>query len=233
MLPDIVEECREALADCVEESERVMAMLDAMMDLAEAETGTMALRVEAVDVAAIARDAADLYGDVAEQKGVRLTASLPERLPGTRVAVEFRHERDVADRILERAPWHVQALDRRVDGIGLRFRNRHLGHALAAFGHHDELDQREDQEHDPEIEVPLQVRIQQVQEIPGHRAVDGQEDVQPHPGGQVGVAGPLTHRAPGVGHRRDELLDEPTRADHGHHPVGVPVGATYRALGVD
>jgi signal transduction histidine kinase len=75
-----VEDCREALADCVEESERVMAMLDAMMDLAEAETGTMALRVEAVDVAAIARDAADLYGDVAEQKGVRLTASLPERL---------------------------------------------------------------------------------------------------------------------------------------------------------
>ncbi len=75
-----VEECREALADCVEESERVMAMLDALMDLAEAETGTMALRVETVDLAAVARDAAELYGDVADDKGVRLTASIPERL---------------------------------------------------------------------------------------------------------------------------------------------------------
>ena len=75
-----VDECREALADCVEESERVMAMLDAMMDLAEAETGTMALRVEEIDLAAIARDAADLYGDVAEEKDVRLTSSIPGRL---------------------------------------------------------------------------------------------------------------------------------------------------------
>jgi signal transduction histidine kinase len=75
-----VEECREALADCVEESERVVAMLDAMMDLAEAEAGTMALRVEPIDLAAIARDAADLYADVAEDKGVQLTATIPERL---------------------------------------------------------------------------------------------------------------------------------------------------------
>jgi signal transduction histidine kinase len=75
-----VEECREALADCVEESERVIAMLDALMDLAEAETGTMALRVEPLDLAAVARDAADLYGDVAEEKGVRLMTSIPESL---------------------------------------------------------------------------------------------------------------------------------------------------------
>jgi heavy metal sensor kinase len=75
-----LEECREALADCVEESERVMTMLDALMDLAEAETGTMALRVETVDLAGVARDAADLYGDVAEQKGLQLTARIPERL---------------------------------------------------------------------------------------------------------------------------------------------------------
>jgi signal transduction histidine kinase len=75
-----VEECRDALADCVEESERVMTMLDALMDLAEAETGTMALRVETVDVTEVARDAADLYGDVAEQKGVALTSAIPNRL---------------------------------------------------------------------------------------------------------------------------------------------------------
>ena len=75
-----VEECREALADCVEESERVITMLDALMDIAEAETGTMALRVEPLDLAAIARDAADLYGDVADEKGVQLMTTIPERL---------------------------------------------------------------------------------------------------------------------------------------------------------
>jgi heavy metal sensor kinase len=75
-----VETWREALADCVEESERVIAMLDALMDLAEAETGTMALRVEEVDLAEVARDTADLYSDVAEQKGVRLTSRIPHAL---------------------------------------------------------------------------------------------------------------------------------------------------------
>ena len=35
--------CREALADCMEESERVLTMLNALMDVAEAETGVMRL----------------------------------------------------------------------------------------------------------------------------------------------------------------------------------------------
>ncbi len=75
---DSLEACRDALADCVEETERVMTTLDALMDLAEAEAGTMALRIETVDVAEVARNAADLYAGVAEQKDVRLTADLPE-----------------------------------------------------------------------------------------------------------------------------------------------------------
>ena len=35
--------CREALADCLEESDRVMAILNSLMDISEAETGTMKL----------------------------------------------------------------------------------------------------------------------------------------------------------------------------------------------
>ena len=38
---------REALADCLEESDRVVAMLNTLMDISEAETGTMALRARA------------------------------------------------------------------------------------------------------------------------------------------------------------------------------------------
>ena len=35
---------REALADCLEESDRVVAMLNTLMDISEAETGTMRLQ---------------------------------------------------------------------------------------------------------------------------------------------------------------------------------------------
>jgi signal transduction histidine kinase len=71
-------EFRDALAGCVEECDRVTTTLDALMDLAEAEAGTMPLRIEPVNLTAVVRDAADLYSDVAEQKGVGLTANLPE-----------------------------------------------------------------------------------------------------------------------------------------------------------
>jgi heavy metal sensor kinase len=66
---------REALADCLEESDRVTEMLNALMDIAEAETGTMRLTREPVDVADLVADAADLFADVAEDKGVALTTS--------------------------------------------------------------------------------------------------------------------------------------------------------------
>ena len=36
---------REALSDCLEESERVLSMLTTLMDISEAETGTMKLNV--------------------------------------------------------------------------------------------------------------------------------------------------------------------------------------------
>jgi signal transduction histidine kinase len=35
--------CREALADCLEESERILDMLNTLMDISEAESGTMTL----------------------------------------------------------------------------------------------------------------------------------------------------------------------------------------------
>jgi signal transduction histidine kinase len=63
---------REALADCLEESERVSEMLNTLMDISEAETGVMRLALEPVDAASILRDVAELYGDVAEDKGVGL-----------------------------------------------------------------------------------------------------------------------------------------------------------------
>lgn len=68
---------REALADAVEQVDRVLVILDALMDLAEAQGGTMRLKREPVDLAAVAARALDLYRDVAEARGVELRAVLP------------------------------------------------------------------------------------------------------------------------------------------------------------
>jgi len=65
---------REALADCVEESDRALAMLNALMDISEAESGAMPLQREPVRLAEVAARAVDLYHDVAEAKGISLAA---------------------------------------------------------------------------------------------------------------------------------------------------------------
>jgi len=71
--PD-VEHYREALADCVEETYRVLVMLNTLMDISEAESGTMQLRREPVALDEVVARALDLYKDVADAKGVELVA---------------------------------------------------------------------------------------------------------------------------------------------------------------
>jgi signal transduction histidine kinase len=63
---------REALADCLEESDRVVAMLNTLMDISEAETGTMRLQRERADLTELVRQSVELYEDVAEDKQVTL-----------------------------------------------------------------------------------------------------------------------------------------------------------------
>lgn len=64
---------REALIACVDESDRVLVMLNTLMDISEAESGTMLLRREPVRLADVAARAADLYREVADAKGVALS----------------------------------------------------------------------------------------------------------------------------------------------------------------
>src|SRR5690606_12017325 len=61
---------REALADCVEESERVLHLLETLLDVSAAESGTLTLTRESVDLAALAAEAADLYSETAEERQV-------------------------------------------------------------------------------------------------------------------------------------------------------------------
>jgi signal transduction histidine kinase len=72
--PPDLDRYREALADTIEEADRVLVMLTTLMDISEAESGTMRLRREPVLLSEIAERAVDLYRDVADAKGVALSA---------------------------------------------------------------------------------------------------------------------------------------------------------------
>jgi len=64
---------REALADCVEESDRVLTMLTALMDITEAETGVMKLNLESTSIPSLLTNVVELYELVAEEKHITVT----------------------------------------------------------------------------------------------------------------------------------------------------------------
>lgn len=68
---------REALSDCLEESERVLSMLTTLMDISEAETGTMKLNASRVELAPLVAAVRDLYEDTAEAAGIALSIDVP------------------------------------------------------------------------------------------------------------------------------------------------------------
>jgi len=63
---------RESLSDCLEESERVLAMLKIMMSVAEAESGTLQLEIRECEIGATLAEIVTLYEYVAEEKGVEV-----------------------------------------------------------------------------------------------------------------------------------------------------------------
>jgi signal transduction histidine kinase len=66
------ERSREALADSVEEADRVLTILNTLLDVAEAESGLMRLTMEEVDVCPLIEEAAVLYEYVAEEKQIKV-----------------------------------------------------------------------------------------------------------------------------------------------------------------
>ena len=66
------EKLAEALADCLEESEKVLSMLSIMMSVAEAESGTMRLTIEEVELHSTITDVINLYEYVADENNIEL-----------------------------------------------------------------------------------------------------------------------------------------------------------------
>jgi len=93
-------DCREALADCIEESDKVLGMLDTLMDISEAETGTIALALEPVDVSEFLREAHEAYRYAAEEKGLRVEVAAEKNI---RVLCDRSRMRRVISNLLDNA----------------------------------------------------------------------------------------------------------------------------------
>jgi heavy metal sensor kinase len=65
-------DAREALAECIEETDRIKRLLDALLDVSAAENGVLRLDRESVDLGAMFKNLGDLYAMVAEEKSIPL-----------------------------------------------------------------------------------------------------------------------------------------------------------------
>ena len=90
----------EALADCLEETERVRVMLDTLMDISEAETGSMKLKLEDVDLSALINEVMALYNYAAEAK--RVTVSV-KGVPALHLRADALRLRQVIGNLVDNA----------------------------------------------------------------------------------------------------------------------------------
>jgi signal transduction histidine kinase len=75
-----MEVCQEALAECLEESERVLKMLNTLMDISEAETGVMKLHREPVNISALIEEVLDIYRYVVEERDIDINLNVAHGL---------------------------------------------------------------------------------------------------------------------------------------------------------
>lgn len=71
-----IEAVREALADCIEETERVTTQLNTLMDISEAESGAARFERLPASISVIIASVTDSYLEVAEEKRVSVSASI-------------------------------------------------------------------------------------------------------------------------------------------------------------
>lgn len=98
--PEDKEQLKNALVESMEEADAVLSMLNALMDISEAETGAMRLDRKKVNLTRIIEDIAGLYQYIAEQKAITLSVDAP---PDVSVSVDVTKIRQVLANLLENA----------------------------------------------------------------------------------------------------------------------------------
>ncbi len=122
---------KNSLSDCLEEAERVLAMLRIMMSVAEAEAGTMQLELENVGVRAALQEVVELYQYSAEDNGVVISlsvaADLAVRGDRTRLAQVWANLLDNAIKYNRKRGTVVIAAERVDDRVIIRFQDTGIG----------------------------------------------------------------------------------------------------------
>ena len=72
------EEHKAMAGSMLEECDRLLGMIKAMLDIAEAESGASEIELEEVDLVRVIKRASELFQAIAEENGVTITADLPE-----------------------------------------------------------------------------------------------------------------------------------------------------------
>lgn len=91
---------RDGLARALEEADRVSATLTALMDISEAETGTLRLTPETVHVAAVVDEALSLHADEAEDRGIAIASRID---PALTIVADRTRLRQVIANLIENA----------------------------------------------------------------------------------------------------------------------------------
>lgn len=125
------EASREALADCVEESDRVLTMLNTLMDVAEAEAGVMKLSRERVKIPSLLDDVIELYQYVAEERKITISKDFSD---SEEAFVDASRMRQVFANLLDNALKYTPAGGRVTVHVGrensilvIKFRDNGIG----------------------------------------------------------------------------------------------------------
>jgi len=94
------EALRDGLARTLDEADRVSATLTALMDISEAETGTLRLTPEPLHVAAVVEEALSLHADDAEDRGIAIASRID---PDLMIVADRTRLRQVVANLIENA----------------------------------------------------------------------------------------------------------------------------------
>ena len=125
---------REALSTCLEESERILAMLDTLMDISEAETGTMRLALTDVTLTVLVTEIVSVYEEVADDKQIQIGTEVEE---GLTVAADRDRLRQVLANLIDNAvkytaPGGRVTVSARADGPNVVLEVTDTGTGIAA-----------------------------------------------------------------------------------------------------
>jgi len=126
-----VAESQEALADCVEESDRVLVILQTLMDVAEAEAGAMKLSRVPVDFNSLWKEVIELYSYVAEEKKIGISTDFGENCEAQVDAIRMRQVfANLLDNAIKYTPdgGRIKVTTRREsEGLSVRVRDTGMG----------------------------------------------------------------------------------------------------------